>query len=103
MVKVRIKYTNDLINNVVIEGHADYAKLGKDIVCASISSITITTINALLRFDKNCVNYTSGDGLVKINVLKNNKSTDILLNNMIDLLKELEKDYKKNIKIIEEV
>ena len=33
-----------------IEGHAGYAKHGKDIVCASVSTLSITTVNAVESF-----------------------------------------------------
>jgi len=98
MVKVRVKE-----NQIIIEGHSNYNDYGKDIVCASISSIIITTINGLLKIDKDCINYKDEEGFIKIDILKHDKYVDILIGNMIDLLKELEKQYKKNIKVNEEV
>ena len=98
MVKVRVKE-----NQIIIEGHSNYNDYGKDIVCASISSIIITTINGLLKIDKDCINYKEEEGFIKIDILKHDKYVDILIGNMIDLLKELEKQYKKNIKVNEEV
>ena len=98
MVKVRVKE-----NQIIIEGHSNYNDYGKDIVCASISSIIITTINGLLKIDKDCINYKDEEGFIKMDILKHDKYVDILIGNMIDLLKELEKQYKKNIKVNEEV
>ena len=97
MIKVNIKN-----NNISITGHALYADAGKDIVCASVSSIVITTINALIRLDKDCIKYDTKNGIV-ITIMKQTKETNILLDNMICLLEELEKDYNKNIKINREV
>ena len=98
MIKVNIKK-----DQIIIEGHSKYSEYGTDIVCASVSSISITTINALLRFDSECIKYEEKDGYIKLNILKHDKHVDILIENMIDLLKELEKQYKKNIKVNEEV
>ena len=98
MIKINIKK-----DQITIEGHSNYSDYGTDIVCASVSSISITTINALLRFDKECIKYEEKDGYIKIDILKHNNYVDILIENMIDLLKELEKQYKKNIKVNEEV
>ena len=98
MIKINIK--KDLI---IIEGHSNYSEYGTDIVCASISSISITTINALLRLDNNSIKYEEKDGYLKINILKHSNYVDILIENMIDLFKKLEKQYKKNIKVNEEV
>ncbi len=96
MIKVSIK--ND---NIKVEGHAGYGVKGTDIVCASVSSIIITTINAIIKIDSDAINYKQDEGFIEVNILKHNKYIDILIENMISLLKELEIQYKKNIKIYE--
>ena len=100
MIKVLIEKENNNINKITINGHAKYADFGKDIVCSSVSSIVITTINAIERFDKNYINHSYDKETLSIEVIKNNEITSNLINNMIDLLKELECDYPKNIKIL---
>lgn len=102
MIKVNIKAKDGNINSIKISGHAGYDVSGKDIVCAAVSSITITTINALIKLDKNAIDYVQNDDLTVI-VKKHDEVTSVLIQNMIDLLQELEKDYKKNIKIYREV
>lgn len=98
MIKVDIKK-----NSITITGHAMYDESGKDIVCAAVSSIVITTINGLVRLNKSGFNYEDKEGFVKITINKIDHDTKILLENMISLLKELEKKYNKYIKIYEEV
>ena len=85
--------------DIVIDGHANYDDYGKDIVCASVSSIAITTINAIIEFDKDSINVEERNGYLKINILKETKETKILISNMIDMFKSLESNYPKNIKI----
>ena len=97
MIKVAICKENNLIKEINISGHANFNDYGKDIVCASVSSIVITTINAILKFDKNSIYY---DDKVCIKVLKSNDIVYTLLDNMLDLLKELEHNYPKNIKFL---
>lgn len=99
MIKVSIKKENGIINGITIKGHSDYEELGKDIVCAAVSSISITTVNALISIDEDCIDYTNDDGFLKIIIKKHNEVIDKLIDNMINLLSELEKDYKKNIEI----
>ena len=98
MIKVNILKKDNKISNINILGHSGYDELGKDIVCASVSSIVTTTVNAIVRIDNN-IEYNYDSGEIAINVINYSKTTDVLLNNMIDLLEELEKQYKKNIKI----
>ena len=94
MIKINIKK-----DTITIEGHSGYKDSGSDIVCASVSSICITTVNALLSIDEDCLVYSESDGYLKINVVKHDKIIDILIDNMINLLKELELKYNKYIEI----
>lgn len=102
MIKVNIKTVNNNIDSIIISGHAGYDVHGKDIVCAAVSSITITTVNAILKLDSKAIDYVQDENLT-ISIKKHDKTTLVLIQNMIDLLQELEKDYKKNIKINREV
>lgn len=87
------------IEKIEIKGHTGYDLFGKDIVCAAISSIVTTTINAIIRFDKDSITYETNDALITITVLKHDNNVDTLLLNMIEELTSLSKQYKKNIKI----
>lgn len=99
MIKISIEKKQDKIDTLTIKGHSGYEDLGKDIVCAAVSSISITTVNALISIDEDCIDYTNDDGFLKIIIKKHDEIIDKLINNMINLLKELEKDYKENIEI----
>ena len=102
MIKINILYEENNIKSISIKGHANFDKFGKDIVCASVSSIVITTVNAIIRLDENAIKYDDSDGIY-IEVLKQDKYTTTLLLNMVSLLNELEVQYKKNILINKEV
>ncbi len=95
MIKVEIEN-----NKIEIKVHANYDDYGKDIVCASVSSIVITTINAIIEFDPESIYYEDLNNRILIEKLKDDDITNKLINNMIELLEELEKSYKDNIKII---
>ena len=98
MIKVRGVEKNKEVNKVMITGHALYDDYGKDIVCASVSSVVITTVNAILRIDKDAIFVEEKPFVIEVKT-----STDItkkLVENMISLLKELERDYPKNIRFL---
>lgn len=103
MTKISIKKHNNVINTIIIDGHTGYDDYGKDIVCASISSIIITTVNAIMRINAEAINYQEKDGFVELTLVQHTETIDLLISNMIDLLYQLQKQYKKNIKINEEV
>ena len=95
MIKVELKD-----NLITIKGHAGYDDKGKDIVCASVSSIVITTINGIIEVNPDAIDYSDLDNEIIIRKLKEDETVNKLLNNMVLLLENLEKDYKDYIKII---
>ena len=96
---IKVEYNkDDIIKDVKISGHAMYDVVGKDIVCSAVSSIVTTTINNILTLDENAIKYVDKDGYILI-TNQDNQMASKLLNNMIDMLRELESDYPKNIKV----
>lgn len=93
MIKVLLKE-----NFIQISGHAKFDDYGKDIVCASVSSIVYTTINAILNFNTKAIEVIDESNLT-IKIISNDNITNTLIKNMIDLLKDLEEQYPKNLKI----
>ena len=89
-------------NIISISGHSLYDDYGRDIVCSAVSSIVITTVNGIISISNDAISVNKENG-VEIKVLKKDKVTLSLINNMISLLKDLEKQYPKNIKIKEGV
>lgn len=96
MIKVLIKK-----NKITISGHSGYEESGKDIVCAAVSSTVITSINAILSIDNTSIKVFEGDEL-SIEILKDIDVVNILLKNMINMLMELEDDYKDYITVKKE-
>ncbi len=101
MIKVSIKRNNNIIESINCNGHAKYDDYGKDIVCSSFSTMIITTINAILEFDKNAISYTDTNNLEIINIKKDD-ITNKLLNNLVDMIYQLRENYERNINIKEE-
>lgn len=99
MIKVNVLGKNDKIE---ILGHAMYDDFGKDIVCAGVSSIVTTTVNAILTFNKDYISYSSDKDEFTILINNHNEIVDNLINNMINMLSQIEEDYPKNIKIRKE-
>ena len=99
MIKININKNDDVVDYIKISGHAGYAEEGYDIVCASVSCIAITTVNALISINEDCLVYSESDGLLEIKILKHDEVIDKLINNMVSLLTKLSLDYKRYIKI----
>jgi len=98
MIKVNIKRENKKVYEIVIKGHADYDTLGKDIVCAAVSTMAITTINGILSLEDS-LDYEENSGLLEIRTKEITDINQKLLDNMIIMLEELKSQYPKNIEI----
>ena len=55
-------------------GHAMFDDYGKDIVCAAVSSIVITTVNGILGIDKDSIKVNTEDE-IEIEIVKHDKIT----------------------------
>ena len=95
MIKIDIKK-----DKIIISGHSGYSEYGSDIVCASVSSIAITSINSILKYDEDALKYIKEDGYLEVDILKHDKFIDLLIENMKELLEDLENDYKDYVKLI---
>ncbi len=95
MIKVEVKKD---VNEIKVTGHANFDDCGKDIVCASVSTLIITTVNAIERINKDAIFYSENPFILK--VLKKDEVVEKLIDNMLALLKELEHDYPNNIRFL---
>jgi len=86
---------------IEIKGHSGYDLVGKDIVCSAVSSIVTTTINGILSINSKSLTYEYEDDTLTITYIQNDEVTAKLIKNMLELLKELMKQYPKNINIKE--
>ena len=86
--------------NISIQGHALYDDYGKDIVCAAVSSIVMTSVEGIASIDIKAIDVKHTKDNLQIIINKQDDITNKLIKTMINLLTELEKKYPKNIKII---
>ena len=64
------------LETLLAEGHAGYAEMGQDLVCAGVSCITIGTNNALDELAPGTFQTETREGFLKIRVLKSRGSED---------------------------
>ncbi len=99
MIRVNIHKENGYFKKVTIQGHALYDDYGKDIVCSACSSIVTTTVNGILALKKGSLDYLVSKKGMSINIKNNDETTQILINNMVSLLKELSGNYPDNVEV----
>ncbi|MBP5835743.1 ribosomal-processing cysteine protease Prp [Candidatus Phytoplasma meliae] len=92
------KKDNHQIIAVEILGHANYAPKGLDIVCASVSTAIIVTLNSLeiLGYQKD-ISYVLQENFFHLDVLSfHNKNLLLLLDNLEYTLDNLNTQYQKH-------
>ena len=99
MISVKAVKENKKYKKVTVLGHALYDDYGKDIVCSACSSIVITTVNGILALAKGSLSYLIGKKGMTIEIKNDDQTTQILIKNMISLLKELEGNYPDNVEV----
>ena len=99
MIKVKLEKENDKYKKITMTGHAMYDDYGKDIVCAAASSIATTSVNGILALNKESLSYEVSDKGLTIEVIATDNVTQTLINNMVNLLKDLEEQYPENIEV----
>lgn len=86
------------MDKIIISGHANYAD-SNDIVCASVSSIMYTTVNAILNINDQAITFEDDNNKCTITIKSHDDITDKLIDNMMLLLTELKDKYPSNIEI----
>lgn len=99
MITVNICKENGKYKKIKILGHAMYDDYGKDIVCSACSSIVTTTVNGILTLDKGSLSYLVSKKGMSIDIKNDDVTTQLLIGNMVNLLKDLEGEYPDNIEI----
>jgi len=103
MIKVDIRCDLNEIKYIKVTGHALYDQSGKDIVCASVSTALIMTINALEKLNVlDDVKYDIEEGYFQIEVNGMNHLVKAMLDNLQYSLTDLSNQYPKYIKIKKE-
>lgn len=102
MITVTIYRTNNDISGFIVEGHSGYAEQGMDIVCASVSILSYTTLNSInlvagVEPEKISYNVDEDTGLMSLRTLENNEKTDVIYRSFMVGIELLLEDYSEYI------
>ena len=93
MTEVLFKKENGSIVYFEADGHTGFSETGRDIVCASLSSVIWSTVNGLENVIGADINYSEEDGHVTCRVKSPSRETDILLCSFEQFVDALQKQY----------
>ena len=98
MISVNVTFIGKDVKTLIVSGHANYDKYGKDIVCAGVSAVVTGGINALENQIDN-IKIINEENLLGVEVVNSNEYIQIVLNTILIQLETIEGSYKKYIKI----
>ncbi|MBE3596796.1 MAG: ribosomal-processing cysteine protease Prp [Hydrogenibacillus sp.] len=111
MIEVRVTRRGGALVEVAIEGHADYAEPGEDIVCAGVSAITFGAANAVVALSGlDPVKAMGQSGYLHFQLPANPlpgtpperlRDAALLLEGMIIALKALAEGYPAHVAVID--
>lgn len=99
MITIR-PFHNKYRTGFVVEGHADYAEHGRDIVCSAVSAMTQMIEVGLERYSHTQVEKHSG--FLSVEIVKPNTYTDCLMESLMRGLRMIEVSKSQYITIQEE-
>ncbi len=99
MIYIKTKHQNNLIYEIEVSGHANYAEHGKDIVCAGISCIMYGTYNALVELCQGGFDYKLDEGYFRITTTSQDEKIQLILKIAMIQLETVHTSYAQYIKI----
>ena len=105
MIKATFKQKEDgEIVSFEMTGHADFAEMGSDIVCAAASSLSINAVNSIEELAGYQPIVDVSDGYLYLELLSEMSDvqravTDILLKSLLIGLRCIEEEYKEYIQV----
>ena len=88
--------------SIELKGHAGYAKEGRDIVCASITTACIITANLIEKLDLsyNVIDLVCDEGYFRLKVKTVDKTLNGIFENLECTMEDISKQYPKYLKIV---
>jgi uncharacterized protein YsxB (DUF464 family) len=107
MTKVQVRRAPDgSILEIRVTGHAGYADIGEDIVCAGISALTVTALLGLKQIAQHPHESCLDEGLMTCKLLPGGtpdsyQKAQTILETTVLGLRDIAKDYPKYIRVTE--
>ncbi len=97
MTTIEVFYKDNFISQIKVAGHALFAEHGEDVVCASISSLTIYTYNLLKCFVSETV-LEIEEAMIAFSV-SDSDITQIIAKQLVKSFDDLEEQYKEHVSV----
>ncbi|MBO2516017.1 MAG: ribosomal-processing cysteine protease Prp [Clostridiales bacterium] len=101
MTTIRVSSKDGRITGFTCKGHSGYAEEGSDIVCAAVSALTQTAVNALETVAKVTPEVKVKDGSLEARLPDTeNHDAQIILQSMVQGLRDISESYPAFVRLI---
>jgi uncharacterized protein YsxB (DUF464 family) len=102
MISITVFIKNNRYTGICSKGHAGYADIGEDIVCAAVSVLMINTLNAIETFTDDTFDGKQEDGYLEFFFSEIiSEDTQLLMRTLMLGIQSIQKQYgNKYIKIV---
>lgn len=88
-------------NRITVKGHANYAQLGQDIVCASVSTLVQVMIASIEQMTDDKIEYSIQPGMVDIKFGNLSEKAQLLVSSFFIGAQMIADQYPNNVKIVQ--
>ena len=88
-------------DKITLRGHANYAEIGKDIVCSAVSVLVQTLIQSVETLTTDRIEYNMQPGTVDIKFWCLSDQSKVLIDAFFIGIKGIEEIYPDNVKLTE--
>ena len=95
-IEQNVKVNLESVTGFCSEGHAGYARHGKDIVCAAVSALVMNTMNSIHSFTSDVFDYKEDEkkGMIDFRIVSEpSPETKLLLKSLILGLQGIQEEY----------
>lgn len=87
-------------DGIIIDGHAEYAELGKDIVCSAVTALTFNLINSMEALTDDKLEYLADEpGHIEIEFKDLSEQGKLLIDSFFIGISEVSKAYPEYVQI----
>ena len=87
-------------NRVLVEGHANYAEPGRDIVCAGVSTLAQTLISSIEELTNDKIEVVLKSGFIKIDYKNLSKKAQTLVDSFFVGVEMIANEYPEYVRIM---
>ena len=89
-------------DSIYIDGHANYAPQGQDIVCAGVSTLVQTLIQSVEELTTDAIEYSMNPGRVQIKFWSLSSESRTLVSSFFCGVRMISEAYPDNVQVVTE-